>query len=460
VALSEQASGALTAVSGELRRKLGVWPALAIAVGTTIGSGIFVTVGAVGLAAGTVALAILAWVIGGLITIPQMMVAAELATAYPQNGSSYVYLTKAGSRPLGFLIGWASWWALDPPSITILAVAAVSYLAVFVPSLTGLPADFVATGLVVVFMALHLRSVKIGGFFQTLITIAKVLPFILLAGVGLHFVTGGNFNSAPIVHGSSIGWLLAGISATSWAYTGMTSVCYMGGEFKRPERTLPIALIGSAIIVTIVYVAIASVTMGLMPFHQLINSSAPLADAMKSIPDVGSVASSLMAIVAVVVILGCLSSCIMFQPRLEWQMAKDNLFFKPFAHVNRKWETPDLSIIFQCTYAIILIYVTNLVTLLGYFTLVLCLTNMLFYGCIFWTRRKPDYKPMFKCPAWQLMSVIAVVGAGSLAWATLLWAPWDGLICGIIVVITGVPVFLYWDRRRRLRETRETSASA
>lgn len=108
--------------SQELQRKLGFWAVLAIAVGTTVGSGIFVSVGEVAKAAGTPWLTVLAFVIGGLIVIPQMCVYAELSTAYPENGADYVYLKNAGSRPLAFLSGWASFWANDAPSLSIMAV--------------------------------------------------------------------------------------------------------------------------------------------------------------------------------------------------------------------------------------------------------------------------------------------------------------------------------------------------
>nr|EFP3224768.1 amino acid permease [Escherichia coli] len=108
--------------SQELQRKLGFWAVLAIAVGTTVGSGIFVSVGEVAKAAGTPWLTVLAFVIGGLIVIPQMCVYAELSTAYPENGADYVYLKNAGSRPLAFLSGWASFWANDAPSLSIMAL--------------------------------------------------------------------------------------------------------------------------------------------------------------------------------------------------------------------------------------------------------------------------------------------------------------------------------------------------
>lgn len=111
--------------SQELQRKLGFWAVLAIAVGTTVGSGIFVSVGEVAKAAGTPWLTVLAFVIGGLIVIPQMCVYAELSTAYPENGADYVYLKNAGSRPLAFLSGWASFWANDAPSLSIMALEIV-----------------------------------------------------------------------------------------------------------------------------------------------------------------------------------------------------------------------------------------------------------------------------------------------------------------------------------------------
>jgi len=105
----------------------------------------------------------------------------------------------------------------------------------------------------------------------------------------------------------------------------------MSGEYKEPSKTLPRALIGSAIIVTALYVLVSTSVIGLMPFNDLINSSAPLADSLKYIPVFSNFASSFVDIAGILVILGSLSSCIMVQPRLEYAMAKDNLFFKSFA---------------------------------------------------------------------------------------------------------------------------------
>lgn len=431
----------------ELKRQLGLWPALAIAVGTTIGSGIFVTTSQVASAAGTPLFTILAWLIGGLICIPQMMVTAELATAYPEDGSGYIYLKHAGLEPLAFLYGWAFFWALDPPSISILALAIVDYIALFVPAVSGIAGKFVAAAIVLVLAAIHYRSVKMGGLFQTIITAAKVLPFILIIGAAFFFMKPGNFTATATSNVSIFGGLIAGISATTWSYTGMTNVCYMSGEYKEPSKTLPKALIGSAIIVTALYVLVSTSVIGLMPFNDLIKSSAPLADSLKYIPVFSKFASSFVDIAGILVILGSLSSCIMVQPRLEYAMAKDNLFLKSFAHVNPKYETPDVSIIIQVAYAILLIFLTNLITLLGYLTIVLLLANALVYMSIYFCRKKEDYHPTYKCPAWPVMMIISLVSTLWLAWATFKWAPLAGSIGAVIVVVTGLPAYYMWKRR-------------
>ncbi len=433
----------------ELGRKLGLGAALAIAVGTTVGSGIFSSVGAVAGAAGSPFMTILAFIIGGIIIIPQMMVYAELSTAYPVDGADYIYLKNAGSRPLAFLSGWATFWANDPVSISIMALAISNYLRYLVP-ISDLAGRLVATVAVLIFMYMHLRSVHVGGNFQTLITAAKIIPFALVIGVGLFFLKGDYLAAAPLM-GAPVGLaaLLAGISATSWSYTGTSAVTYMTGEIKNPGKTMPRALIGGILIVLALYTLLALVISGLMPFDQLIASTAPISDAISNLPIFGGIAGVFVAITGIIVILGSLSSCIMYQPRLEYAMAKDGLFFKIFGHVNEKYETPDYSIIIQCVLGIILIFVSSLNDLLGYFTLVLLIKNILTYGSIIWNRKRPDYNPVWRTPLWQLMTFIAIASCMILVWSTFLWAPIPGLIAAIIVVVTGLPAYYYWEKQNK-----------
>jgi fructoselysine transporter len=432
--------------NGTLTRKLGFWSALAIAVGTTIGSGIFVSSGDVARAAGTPSISILAWIIGGVIAIPQVMVLAELSTAYPQNGSGYVYLNKAGWRPLAFLYGWATFWALDPPSISIMALAIVSYLATFFPFFSGVAGKLLGIAIILLITSIHYRSVKEGGLFQVIITAIKIIPFLIVIVLGIMYMNPDNFGYTP-GPGAQKSSLIGGVSATTWAYTGMAAICFMAGEFKNPGKILPRALISSVFIVLALYTLLAVCVIGLMPFEELISSNAAVSEAVKYIPGLSDIASSFVAITAIIVILGSLSSCIMFQPRLEYAMAKDGLFFQRFARVHPKYETPSFSIIVQVTYACILVCFSNLTVLLGYFTLIQLVINIMDFAAVYKCRKRDDYNPIYRMPMWRLTTVLAILGASWLAWGTFTWAPIQGVIAALIVIATGLPVYYYWENK-------------
>ena len=400
----------------ELARKLGLGAVIALGVGTTVGSGIFSSLSEVANAAGSSLFLVLAFIIGGLLQIPSNFVYSELASAYPEDGGQYVYFREAGSRPLAFLCGWISFWATDPPSISIMALAIVNYLAFFVP-IHGFVLKLVAVVFVLIFMGVHIRSVEGGGKFQTIITALKILPFALVIGIGLFNLQGDILLSSASLEGyatSGIAALIAGIAATTWSYDGMGAACYMSGEIKNPKKNMPLGLILTAVVVLALY------------------------------------AGTIVAIMEIIVVIGSLSSCIMFQPRIEYAMAKDNLFFKSFAKVHPKYETPYFSIIVQCAVAIVLIFASNLSALLGYFTMVALLKNVLTFGTIFVLRKKGKehgYDPSYKCPGGPIMPLIAIIMTGTLIWGQLTYAPMQSLICAFVAVVTGLPVFYYWDRK-------------
>jgi len=431
---------------GTLTRKLGFWSALAIAVGTTVGSGIFVSSGDVAKASGTPSIAILAWIIGGIIAIPQVMVLAELSTAYPENGSGYVYLNKAGWRPLAFLYGWAAFWALDPPSIAIMALAIVSYVSTFFPFFSGMAGKLLGIAIILIITSIHYRSVKVAGIFQVIITAIKIIPFLIVIFLGFMYMNTGNYFYTPTT-GEVETSLIGGVSATTWAYTGMAAICFMAGEFKNPGKVLPRALISSVFIVMILYTLLAVCIIGLMPFENLMSSNAAVSEAIKYIPGLSDIASSFVAVTAIIVILGSLSSCIMFQPRLEYAMAKDGLFFKRFAQVHPKYETPSFSIIVQVLYACILVCSSNLTALLGYFTLTQLMINIMDFVAVYKCRKREDYKPIYRMPVWRVTTILAILGASWLAWGTFTWAPIQGMIAAFIVIATGLPVYFYWEKK-------------
>ena len=130
-------------------------------------------------------------------------------------------------------------------------------------------------------------------------------------------------------------------------------------------------------------------------------------------------------------------------------LAKDNLFFKSFGKVHERFETPAFSIIAQCMLGIFLVFVSDLTTLLGYFTLVLLLKNTMTFLSILWCRRKNDYNPLWRTPAFYPMVVLAVASSLILVVSTFKWAPVEGLISAGVVVATGLPAYYFWESRNR-----------
>lgn len=435
----------------ELSRKLGLGAVIALGVGTTVGSGIFSSLSEVAAAAGSSLFLVLAFVIGGLLQIPANFCYAELASAYPEDGGQYVYFREAGSRPLAFLCGWISFWATDPPSISIMALAIVNYLAFFLP-LHGLVLKLVAVAFVLFFMCMHLRSVEGGGAFQTIITALKILPFALIIGIGLFFINGDLFLSSARLSTATSGGLMAliaGVSATTWSYDGMGAACYMSGEIKDPEKNMPRGLILTAVVVLALYAGLTTVASGLLSVEELASSDAPIALLASKIPAIGNYAGTVVAVMAIIVVIGSLSSCIMYQPRIEYAMAKDDLFFKSFAKVHPKYETPYFSIIVQCAVAIVLIFATSLSDLLGYFTLVALLKNFLTFGTIFVLRRKEGYDPAYRMPGGYIMPIVAMFMTGTLIVGQFTYAPLAGIVCALVAVGTGLPAFYMWDRKNK-----------
>ena len=437
----------------ELGRKIGLGAVIALGVGTTVGSGIFSSLSEVANASGSMLFLFLAFIIGGLLQIPANFCYSELASAYPEDGGQYVYFREAGSKMLAFLCGWISILATDPPSISIMALAIVNHLAFFIP-MSNLTLKIAAVVFVLIFMILHLRSVEGGGAFQTVITAFKIIPFALIIGIGLF-----NLNShlllsnAPLAgFGKSLGLtaLIAGVAGTTWSYDGMGAACYMSGEIKDPHKNMPRGLILTAIIVLALYGGLTFVASGLLTIDEIAASEAPIALMASKLPGIGNIAGIAVAVMAIIVVLGSLSSCILFQPRIEYAMAKDNLFFKQFGYVHPKWETPYFSIIVQCALGIILIFASNLASLLGYFTMIALTKNALTFGTIFILRRKGEaggYKPTYKCPGGLLMPIIAIFMTCTLIYGEITYAPIPSLICAALTFITGVPAYLFFKKQ-------------
>lgn len=439
-----------------MERHLGLSTAIALGVGTTIGSGIFTSVGGVAGAAGTPILTIVAFLLGGIIMIPQNLIYAEYSTAYSEDGGQFVYFREAGWPFMAMFFMWSCWWATDPVGIAIMALTVANYTAFFT-GWSGLAVGIFACILIVFFTWLHMCHKHAGAKWQNFITAFKVLPFLALIVVGLFFVSGGNFGAAPVegsdaFTGNIAGALIAGVAATTWSYDGMQTCVTMGGEVKDPKKNMPKALIGTVFAVTLLYVLLSIAAVGLVDIDTLAASDAPIAEAFAHIPGIGTQAGNIAAVLAVIVVTGSLSSLIMFQARGEMKAAQEGYWWRSWGKIDPKYDSPVISMLWQSGFALILVWTTAVQDLVAIFTFICLLRNALLFCAWFPLQKKANYHPTFKAPGGPVMAVLAIVPSLILMFGELqpmlsgelsLFS-WNPITAGILVVVSAVPFFFHW----------------
>jgi fructoselysine transporter len=386
--------------------------------------------------------------------IPQILVLAELSTAYPTQGATYFYLQKAGSPFLAFLYTWTAFLTSDTPTLTIVALAAITAMKVFSPLFVDpVISRGLATLLIAGFAFLHVRSVKIGGNVQIGLTLAKLAPLVSIVIIGLLSLDAGeltfSLSGSSVSGGGLMAIVNAGIAATVWSYAGFTNILYMGGEVKNPGRTLPIALIGSLLFVMIAYVLIAAGMHALVPFADITAVQEAFINPFLFVKGLAEVAGPLFAVAVFINMVGILSASMMVQPRLEYAIARDGLFFEVFGRLHPRYLTPHYSILIQAALAVVLFLLGNLENMLGYFTISYLLQNALVYGTIFFLRKQDGYAPTYKAPFWRTMGVLAIAAQLWIGGWTFWAYPAGGILACLGLIATGFPVYRYFYRKRR-----------
>jgi len=434
------------------KRELGLLQTSSIVVGTVIGSGVFLSLPIVAGIGGTPLMTVLIWFLGGVIWVPQILILAEMGTAYPIQGGPYYYLNKAGSPFLAFLYTWTAFLTSDTPTLTIVALGAMSALKFFSPVFADpLYSRVIAATMIIMLAGLHYRSVRTGGNFQIILTVAKLTPLLAIVVLGFFFLRSGNLGNTGVVAdaGTTFGIIAAGLSSTLWSYAGFANILYMAGEVKRPERTLPVALIGSLLFITLAYTLIALCTSAIVPFTDLVAAKGDFVNPFNYLGVGAQIAGGVFAVAAFVSMLGVLNASIMTQPRLEYAIARDGLFFSVFGHLHPKFLTPDYSILIQSGLAIVLFLLGDIENMLGYFTMSYALQNALVYGAIFFLRGREDYRPTYRSPLWRVMAALAILTQGLVGVGTFLAYPAGGILASLVLIVSGLPIYFYYTSRKR-----------
>ena len=382
----------------KLKKELGLFSSVSVLAGIMIGSGIyFFSMLVLGLASNSLGLSLLAWLVGGIITLFSALTYAELGTLFPKTGGYYVYLRKAYGKRIAFLSGITNFFLSSSGSIALLALLFAQVIGFMVGANggTGFEAPIVGIIAAIVILILSLINylgIQYGKVVQNIFFVAKLIPLFTIIIYGLFFGTQTNIiasNGAEnLESGLLISGLLFAVARTLFAYEGWTNLNTVAEEMKDTKRDLPKALTIAVVLVMSVYVLFVIGLYRIITPETLANLGT---DAVEAGFDLGAVYEAFGAIFSgfdlgllgyvvfgaiAISIFGSLNGSILSFPRVYLAMAEDETLPKVFGHVDAKFQTPWVAILGQTIVSLVIV-------LFGYDNVNFLLSIILFGALVF-----------------------------------------------------------------------------
>jgi basic amino acid/polyamine antiporter, APA family len=490
MAVSTQAPASTTASPAtEFIQGIGPLAAISLVVGSMIGSGIFIVSADIGRQVsqwGPGAL-LLVWVITGAMTVTGALAYAELAAMMPKAGGQYVFLREGLSPLAGFLYGWTLFAVIQTGTIAAVAVAFAKFLSILVPGVTpdvflplghlrlpgspeaiqlGLsPQRLVAMLMIAVLTVTNMRGVTLGAAIQTVFSVAKVGALAALVLFGLTIfrqpdIASANFSSfwgtghwslavIPVLGAAMVGSLFA---SDAW-----NNVTFAAAEVQNPTRNLPRALALGTGIVSLLYILANVAYLNVLPFWGDPHGGDVLARGLQYAAQdrvgtaaievaLGAGAATVMAVAILLSTFGCNNGLILSGPRVYYAMARDNLFFQRAGSLHPTWRTPIFGLVAQAVWAMVLCISGTYGQLLDYVIFAAIVFYFLTTLALFRLRRtRPDLPRPVKAFGYPVLPALYLAANAALMIILLFEKPlftWPGLL----IVASGVPVYLLWRR--------------
>lgn len=483
-------------------RGLGLWDSTMIVAGSMIGSGIFIVSADIARQTGSAGGLLLTWIITGLLTIFAALSYGELAAMMPKAGGQYVYLRESYSPLWGFLYGWALFLVIQTGTIAAVGVGFARFLGVLVPEISAenyivapinLSAGYavslstqqlVAILLIIFLTLLNMQGLALGKWIQNIFTSAKTLS--LLALVLLGIIIGGAsgtfsanwanlftpqnaaviksdlFTSLPEVSVSSglLGLIVVfGVAQVGSLFSSdaWNNITFTAGEVKEPQRNIPLSLaLGTGLVITL-YVLANFAYLSTLSLSQIQTAPDDRVGTAALQVMFGGIGATIMAVAIIISTFGCNNGLILAGARVYYAMAKDNLFFKSVGQLSDKL-VPATALILQCVWSCLLVFprtvsvndkgVTTYGNLYGTLLDYVVFAVLIFYiltiiGLFILRRTRPDAERPYKAFGYPFIPIIYIIAATVICLVLLVYKP-STSIPGLIIVLTGVPVFFLW----------------
>ena len=449
--------------SDGLPRVLTATHATAIVVGIIIGSGIFLVPREMMAAVGNAHTVFAVWITGGLLSLFGAMTYAELAAMRPRVGGDYAFLHAAYGPLVAFLYTWTMTLISTPATIATIALGLVRVLGTFEAfaffnrlAFGGLVwGQIIAIGATWIVTMLNIVSTRESANVQRLLTWLKVLLVLVVAGFCFFgaqhgFSSSGWHNFATEFTGARGGFagFMVALTAALWAYDGWSDVTQLAGEVQKPQRSLPIALIGGVATVGVLYMLTNAAIQCVLPAAAIATSERPAADAMQLV--IGRFGAWIVSIAMAVSVTATFVGSSLSNARIPFAAANDGLFPRVLAAVQSRYRTPWTALLLQGSLATLLILAVGKFQAL--FSLAI-FSEWLFYALTVSTvfvfrRREPDASRPYRVTGYPVVPALFILAALVLLVFSFADQPRNS-ITGSIVMLCGIPVYLFSQRRKQ-----------
>jgi len=493
-----------------LSQTLGLFSATAIVIGSMIGSGIYIVDADIARGTSSPALFLGAWVVTGILTIIGALSYGELAAMMPKAGGQYVYLRESLGPMWGFLFGWTLFLVIQTGTIAAVCVAFGKFLGVFFPSVSTThwlwhiahvpawqvgpmvlgnmeigvsTANLAGIAIVVLLAIVNIFGVGLGAMIQNVFTSAKAISLaalILLAFTigrtaeawhanfaGGQFWKNANWSAlhpvqvgvgGPIVLVNLVVILAVVQVGSLFSADAWNNVTFTAGEVKNPKRNLPLSLIlGTGFVLTVYFLVSLSYLL-VLPLHGDPNGATVAARGIQYAAEdrvatavLGQIFSTggawLMAGAILISTFGCANGLTLAGARVFYAMSQDGLFFKSVGKLHPRYKTPVAGLLIQAVWTVLLCVSGSYGQLLDYIIFAELVFYILTIAGLFVLRfKRPDAPRPYKALGYPVLPALYIVLAAWICIVLLRYKPqytWPGLV----LVLLGIPVYLFWSRR-------------
>lgn len=463
----------MTETEHHYQPSLGLFDATMIVAGSMIGSGIFIVSADITRNVGSAGWLIAVWVITGFMTLIAALSYGELSAMFPKAGGQYIYLKEAFNPLAGFLYGWSFFAVIQTATIAAVGVAFSKFLAYMAPGLGpgNILADLgfmkvnagqvVSICLITFLTYVNTKGIQGGKAIQSTFTVIKIVSLFALILFGfllaakteiweLNWTDAWDMKTRNEegsiiggVAGSAIlGALAAAMVGSIFSSDAWNNVTFIAGEVKNPRRNIGLSLFLGTMIVTLIYVLVNLMYISVLPLNEI--ASAPLDRVAVSASNAifGSTGTYVIALMIMISTFGCNNGLILAGARVYNAMAKDGLFFKKAAVLN-KYDVPEFALWIQCIVASLLCLSGKYGDLLDMISFVVVMFYALTILGIFVLRgKRPHAERPYRALGYPILPALYIFMAISFCVLLIIYKPaftWPGLI----IVLAGIPIYYF-----------------